>query len=87
MRLKQAVSRGAGEIIERAARCRLGRPDIERTRVVAKVTSRRIIGEIEALAMSTDLRIRQVQGKIGGQASRGIVGEITERVRAIQRSA
>jgi DNA invertase Pin-like site-specific DNA recombinase len=50
-------------------------------------TSRRIIGEIEVLAMSTDLSIRQIQGKIGGQASRGIVGEITKRVRAIQPSA
>jgi DNA invertase Pin-like site-specific DNA recombinase len=50
-------------------------------------TSRRIIGEIEALAMSTDLSIRQIQGKIRGRASRGIVGEITKRVRAIQPSA
>ena len=50
-------------------------------------TSRRIIGEIEALATSTDLSIRQIQGKIGGRASRGIVGEITKRVRAIQPSA
>ena len=50
-------------------------------------TSRRIIGEIEALATSTHLSIRQIQGKIGGRASRGIVGEITKRVRAIQPSA
>jgi DNA invertase Pin-like site-specific DNA recombinase len=50
-------------------------------------TSRRIIGEIEALAMSTDLSIRQIKEKIRGRASRGIVGEITKRVRAIQPSA
>jgi hypothetical protein len=50
-------------------------------------SSRRIIGEIEALAMSIDLSICQIQGKIGGRASRGIVGEITKRVRAIQPSA
>jgi len=50
-------------------------------------TSRRIIGEIEALAMSTDLSIRQIKEKIRGRASRGIVGEITKRVRTIQPSA
>ena len=38
----------------------------------------------EALATSTDLSIRQIQSKIAGQASRGIVGEITKRARAIQ---
>jgi DNA invertase Pin-like site-specific DNA recombinase len=50
----------------------LGRPAIPQ----------RVIREIEALATSTDLSIRQIQAKIAGQASRGIVGEITKRARA-----
>jgi DNA invertase Pin-like site-specific DNA recombinase len=50
-------------------------------------TSHRIVSEIEALAASTDLSIRQIQGKIAGRASRGIVGEIAKRARAIQPSA
>ncbi len=45
---------------------------------------RRVITEIEMLATSTDLSIRQIQRKIAGRASRGIVGEITKRARAIQ---
>ena len=49
--------------------------------------SSRIVSEIEALAASTDLSIRQIQSKIAGRASRGIVGEITKRARAIQPSA
>lgn len=59
----------------RAAEARgrhLGRP----------ATSPRIVSEIEALAMSTDLSIRQIQKKLAGRASRGIVGEVTKRVRA-----
>jgi hypothetical protein len=40
-----------------------------------------------ALATSTDLSIRQIQEKIAGRASRGIVGEITKRVRATQLAA
>jgi hypothetical protein len=32
-------------------------------------------------ATSTDLSIRQIQSKIAGRASRGIVGEITKRAR------
>jgi DNA invertase Pin-like site-specific DNA recombinase len=54
----------------------LGRPPIPQ----------HVIKEIEALATSTDLSIRQIQSKIAGQASRGIVGEITKRARAIQPS-
>jgi DNA invertase Pin-like site-specific DNA recombinase len=50
-------------------------------------TPQRIISEIEALATSTDLSIRQIQGKIGGRASRGIVGEVTKRARTAQPSA
>ena len=45
-------------------------------------TQLRIVNEIEALATSTDLSIRQIQAKIGGRASRGIVGAITKRARA-----
>jgi len=64
----------------RAAEARgkpLGRP----------ATSPRVIGEIEALATSTNLSIRQIQRKIAGRASRGTVGEITKRARAIQSAA
>jgi DNA invertase Pin-like site-specific DNA recombinase len=50
----------------------LGRPPI----------AQRIVSQIEALAASTDLSIRQIQKQIGGRASRGVVGEIAKRVRA-----
>jgi DNA invertase Pin-like site-specific DNA recombinase len=49
--------------------------------------AQRIVTEIEALATSTDLSIRQIQSKITGRASRGIVGEITKRARATQPAA
>jgi len=49
----------------------LGRPPI----------GARIVSEIEALASATDLSIRQIQKKIAGKVSRGVVGEITKRVR------
>ncbi len=52
----------------------LGRPAIPK----------RIISEIQALATSTDLSVRQIQSKIAGRASRGIVGEIAKRTRAAQ---
>jgi Resolvase, N terminal domain len=55
----------------------LGRPAIQQ----------RIIREIETLATSTDLSIRQIQSKIAGRASRGIVGEITKRARSAQSAA
>ena len=64
----------------RAAQARgrhLGRP----------ATPQRVVSEIEALAKSTDLSIRQIQKKIAGRASRGIVGEITKRTRATQPAA
>ena len=47
-------------------------------------TPKRVIGESEALATSTALSIREIQRKIAGRASRGIVGEITKRARADQ---
>ena len=64
----------------RAAEARgkhLGRP----------ATSQRIVTEIEALATSTTLSIRQIQSKIAGRASRGIVGEITKRARSTPQPA
>ena len=60
----------------RAAEARgkhLGRPPIRHSASSA---------EIEALATSTDLSIRQIHEKIDGKASRGIVGEITKRIRS-----
>lgn len=59
----------------RSARTRgkhLGRPAIPQ----------RLVREIEVLATSNDLSIRQSQSKIAGRASRGIIGEITKRARA-----
>ncbi len=50
-------------------------------------TQQRIVRDIETLATSTDLSIRQIQNKIAGRASRGIVGEITKRARAAQPTA
>ena len=51
---------------------RLGRPPI----------AQRIVSQIEDLAASTDLSIRQIQKQIGGRPSRGVVGQIAKRVRA-----
>lgn len=45
---------------------------------------KRVISEIEALATSTNLSIRQIQIKIAGRASRGFIGEIAKRIRATQ---
>jgi DNA invertase Pin-like site-specific DNA recombinase len=42
----------------------------------------RIVGEIEALAASSELSVRQIQREIPGKVSRGVVGEITKRIRA-----
>ena len=50
-------------------------------------TPPRVIKEIEALARSTDLSVRQIHRQITGRASRGIVGEITKRTRAAPRPA
>jgi DNA invertase Pin-like site-specific DNA recombinase len=52
----------------------LGRPAIPQ----------RVIREIQDLAMTTDLTIRQIQSKISGRASRGFVGEVTKRTRDAQ---
>lgn len=62
----------AGMKAAEARGCHLGRPPI----------TQRTVSEIEALATSTDLSIRQIQKQIAGRASRGVVGEITKRVRA-----
>jgi DNA invertase Pin-like site-specific DNA recombinase len=50
----------------------LGRPPV----------AARMVSEIEALATSTNLSIRQIHKEIAGKVSRGVVGEITKRVRA-----
>ncbi|MEC5383526.1 recombinase family protein [Aurantimonas sp. C2-6-R+9] len=58
-----------------AARSRgksLGRPRL----------SPRLIAEIEKIAVSTKLSVRQIHANIDGKASRGIVGDIVKRVRA-----
>ena len=44
----------------------------------------RTVSKIEALAASTDLSIRQIQKKIAGKASRGVVGEITKRISMVR---
>lgn len=41
-----------------------------------------IIAEIERLAAETDLSVRQIEKKIQGKASRGIIGEITKMIRS-----
>ena len=56
---------------------RLGRPPVARL----------IVSEIETLAASTTLSIREIQKKIAGKASRGVVGEITKRIRAVPSAA
>ena len=55
----------------------LGRPPIARP----------VVSEIETLAASTTLSIREIQKKIAGKASRGVVGEITKRIRAVPSAA
>ena len=55
----------------------LGRPPV----------AARTVSEIEALAASTELSIREIQKKIASKVSRGVVGEITKRVRASPSSA
>jgi len=40
-----------------------------------------VVGEIEVLAASTDLSIRQIHKETAGRASRSVVGEITKRTR------
>jgi DNA invertase Pin-like site-specific DNA recombinase len=52
----------------------LGRPAIPQ----------RVIREIQDLAMTTDLTIRQIQSRLSGRASRGFVGEVTKRTRDAQ---
>ncbi|MCY1738966.1 recombinase family protein [Ensifer sp. SL37] len=42
----------------------------------------RLIVEIETLAASTSLSVRQIHKKIGEKASRGSVGEIVKRIRS-----
>ncbi len=51
---------------------RLGRPPLPR----------HIVAEITALAASTDLSVRTIHAKMAGKVSRGVVGEITKKVRS-----
>jgi hypothetical protein len=67
--------------------CRWNRAEARGKHWGRPATQQRIIREIETLATSTDLSIRQIQSKIAGRASRGIVGEITKRARAVQPAA
>jgi DNA invertase Pin-like site-specific DNA recombinase len=46
-----------------------------------------VVTGIEALVATTGLSILQIQREVGGGASRGVVGEITKRVRADQPNA
>lgn len=64
----------------RAAKSRgkqLGRPPV----------SPHIVAEIEHLAAKTDLSVRQIEEKINGKASRGIIGEITKLIRSLPHRA
>ena len=67
----------AGMEAARSRGRRLGRPPIPQ----------RTVSRIEALATSTSLSVRQIHAKIAGKASRGLVGEITKRIRADTPSA
>jgi len=64
----------AGMRAAKARGRRIGRPP----------TPARVIAEIEDLAASTDLSIRQIHEKIARRASRGRIGEIVKRVRSTQ---
>ena len=44
-------------------------------------TSQRVLTQIEQLALTTELSIRQIHDKIGARASRGLVGEIVKQIR------
>jgi DNA invertase Pin-like site-specific DNA recombinase len=62
----------AGMKAAAARRKHLGRPAVPR----------HVVTEIRELAGSTDLSIRNIHEKMAGKVSRGIVGEITKRVRS-----
>ncbi len=53
---------------------RLGRPKIRPA----------LVAEIERLASSTNLSVRQIHQNLSAQASRGFIGEITKRARAAE---
>jgi DNA invertase Pin-like site-specific DNA recombinase len=61
----------AGMAAARARGKRLGRP----------TTPSPLVARIEALATTTDMSIRQIQGALKGRVSRSVVGEIVKRVR------
>lgn len=45
-------------------------------------TPQRVLTQIEQLAQTTELSIRQIHDKIGARASRGLVGEIVKQIRS-----
>ena len=47
-----------------------------------RATSPHVVNQIEVLATSTNLSVRQIHHSIERRASRGVVGEITKRARA-----
>jgi DNA invertase Pin-like site-specific DNA recombinase len=62
----------AGMAAARARGKPLGRP----------ATPAPLVARIEALAGTTGLSVRQIQGALSGQVSRSVVGDIVTRVRA-----
>ena len=46
-----------------------------------------VAAEVQNLAASTNLSVRKIHAKLLGKVSRGVVGEITKRVRAPHASA
>ena len=44
-------------------------------------TPQRVLTQIEQLAQTTELSVRQIHNKIGAKASRGLVGEIVKQAR------
>src|SRR5712692_1067119 len=51
------------------------------------VTSTRYVAQVEELASSTDLSIRQIHEALKGRVSRSVIGDIVKRVRARQQEA
>jgi DNA invertase Pin-like site-specific DNA recombinase len=64
----------AGMKAAKARGKRLGRPKMQP----------KIISQIETLASETDLSVRAIHTKLKGRVSRGMIGEITRRVRTDQ---
>ena len=61
----------AGMKAARARGSSLGRPR----------TPMAVVAEVEALASTTDLSVREIQRRLGAKTGRGVVGDIVKRVR------